>query len=115
MFLSVKKFVHYGVLLLLWIKSSYQQEEDIPHNEVKNWALKFGVDLWEFGRQVTKMSEIQRKYHDMEAEVVKKDGVLLVREMAAEVKNMLDFKMNAVMRLVESAEQAAVRHPETEM
>lgn len=33
----------------------------------------------------------------MEAEVVKKDGVLLVREMAAEVKNMLDFKMNAVM------------------
>ncbi|XP_016908841.1 voltage-dependent calcium channel subunit alpha-2/delta-3 isoform X4 [Apis cerana] len=111
MFLSVKKFVHYGVLLLLWIKSSYQQEEDIPHNEVKNWALKFGVDLWEFGRQVTKMSEIQRKYHDMEAEVVKKDGVLLVREMAAEVKNMLDFKMNAVMRLVESAEQAAVSAP----
>ncbi|XP_031772090.1 voltage-dependent calcium channel subunit alpha-2/delta-3 [Apis florea] len=111
MFLSVKKFVHCGVLLLLWIKSSYQQEEDIPHNEVKNWALKFGVDLWEFGRQVTKMSEIQRKYHDMEAEVVKKDGVLLVREMAAEVKNMLDFKMNAVMRLVESAEQAAVSAP----
>lgn len=33
----------------------------------------------------------------MEAEVVKKDGVLLVREIAAEVKNMLDFKMNAVM------------------
>ncbi|KAK9297490.1 hypothetical protein QLX08_008887 [Tetragonisca angustula] len=111
MFLSVEKFVHYGVLLLLWIKSSYQQEEDIPHNEVKNWALKFGVDLWEFGKQVTKMSEIQRKYHDMEAQVVKKDGLVLVREMAAEVKNMLDFKMNAVMRLVESAEQAAVSAP----
>ncbi|KOX79241.1 Voltage-dependent calcium channel subunit alpha-2/delta-3 [Melipona quadrifasciata] len=111
MFLSVEKFVHYGVLLLLWIKSSYQQEEDIPHNEVKNWALKFGVDLWEFGKQVTKMSEIQRKYHDMEAQIVKKDGLVLVREMAAEVKNMLDFKMNAVMRLVESAEQAAVSAP----
>ncbi|TGZ32239.1 Voltage-dependent calcium channel subunit alpha-2/delta-3 [Temnothorax longispinosus] len=41
--------------------SSRQQEEDIPHNEVKNWALKFGVDLWEFGKQVTKMSEIQRQ------------------------------------------------------
>ena len=27
---------------------------------VKNWALKFGVDLWEFGRQFTKMSEIQK-------------------------------------------------------
>ena len=33
----------------------------------------------------------------MEAQVVKKDGLVLVREMAAEVKNMLDFKMNAVM------------------
>nr|XP_012134761.1 PREDICTED: voltage-dependent calcium channel subunit alpha-2/delta-3 isoform X3 [Megachile rotundata] len=111
MFLSVGKLVHYGVLLLLWIRSSYQQEEDIPHNEVKNWALKFGVDLWEFGKQVTKMSEIQRKYHDMGAEFGRKDGLVLVREMAAEVKNMLDFKMNAVMRLVESAEQAAVSAP----
>ncbi|CAK9815507.1 Voltage-dependent calcium channel subunit alpha-2/delta-3 [Anthophora plagiata] len=111
LFLSVKKLVHYGVLLLLWIRSSYQQEEDIPHNEVKNWALKFGVDLWEFGKQVTKMSEIQRKYHEMEAEAVRKDGLVLVREMVAEVKNMLDFKMNAVMRLVESAEQAAVSAP----
>ncbi|XP_076167136.1 voltage-dependent calcium channel subunit stolid isoform X2 [Ptiloglossa arizonensis] len=111
MFLSVEKLLRHGVLLLLWIRSSYQQEEDIPHNEVKNWALKFGVDLWEFGKQVTKMGEIQRKYHDMEAEVVRKDGLVLVREMAAEVKNMLDFKMNAVMRLVESAEQAAVSAP----
>nr|XP_031849146.1 voltage-dependent calcium channel subunit alpha-2/delta-3 isoform X2 [Nomia melanderi] len=80
-------------------------------HSVKNWALKFGVDLWEFGKQVTKMSEIQRKYHEMNAEIVKKDGLVLVREMAAEVKNMLDFKMNAVMRLVESAEQAAVSAP----
>ncbi|XP_033343040.1 voltage-dependent calcium channel subunit stolid isoform X2 [Megalopta genalis] len=111
MLLPVAKFFRCGVLLLLWIRSSYQQEEDIPHIEVKNWALKFGVDLWEFGKQVTKMSEIQRKYHEMEAEVIKKDGMVLVRDMAAEVKNMLDFKMNAVMRLVESAEQAAVSAP----
>lgn len=33
----------------------------------------------------------------MQATVNKKDGLVLVREMAAEVKNMLDFKMNAVM------------------
>lgn len=32
---------------------------------VKNWALKFGVDLWEFGRQVTKMNEIQRVRHGL--------------------------------------------------
>ncbi|KYN11402.1 hypothetical protein ALC57_16415 [Trachymyrmex cornetzi] len=43
------------------------------------------------------MSEIQRKYHEVEANVIKRDGLVLVREMAMEVKNMMDFKMNAVM------------------
>ncbi|XP_059481802.1 voltage-dependent calcium channel subunit alpha-2/delta-3 isoform X2 [Neocloeon triangulifer] len=84
------------------------QDEDIPHNEVKNWALKFGVDLWEFGRQFTKMNELQRKYQDFEATVIRKDGLLLIRELAAEVQNMMDIKMNAVLRIMDSAEQAAL-------
>lgn len=82
---------------------------------MKNWALKFGVDLWEFGRQFTKMSEIQRvsccalfpavllifaisqKYREHDVKVSRKDGLILIREMAAEVKNMMDMKMNAVL------------------
>ncbi|XP_057336996.1 voltage-dependent calcium channel subunit alpha-2/delta-3 isoform X1 [Microplitis mediator] len=111
MYRYVKSTLYISILFLMSIGISHQQEEDIPHNEVRNWALKFGVDLWEFGRQATKLSEIQRNYHGMEATVNKKDGLVLVREMAAEVKNMMDFKMNAVMRLMESAEQAAVSSP----
>ncbi|XP_059617030.1 voltage-dependent calcium channel subunit alpha-2/delta-3 isoform X2 [Phlebotomus argentipes] len=84
------------------------QDEDIPHNEVRNWALKFGVDLWEFGRQFTKMNDIKMRYKDSDVDVVRKDGILLLREMAAEVKNFMDFKMNAVMRIMDSAEQAAL-------
>ena len=42
------------------------------------------------------MSLLQ-KYHHSEAAVAKKDGLMLVREMAAEVKNMMDFKKNAIM------------------
>lgn len=38
-----------------------------------------------------------QKYHGGRSAVNKKDGLVLVREMAAEVKNMMDFKMNAVM------------------
>ncbi|CAG9581618.1 unnamed protein product, partial [Danaus chrysippus] len=75
---------------------------------VKNWALKFGVDLWEFGRHFTKMNQIQNKYHEYNVEVVRKDGLLLVRELAVEVKNHMDFKMNAVMRIMDSAEAAAL-------
>ncbi|XP_014599810.1 PREDICTED: voltage-dependent calcium channel subunit alpha-2/delta-3 isoform X1 [Polistes canadensis] len=111
MFLRIDRIVRSGILFLLCIESSFQQEEDIPHNEVKNWALKFGVDLWEFGKQVTKMGEIQRNYYKVEPKLNKRDGLVLVREMAAEVKNMMDFKMNAVMRLMENAEQAAVSPP----
>uniref|UniRef100_A0A1I8PPS5 Uncharacterized protein n=1 Tax=Stomoxys calcitrans TaxID=35570 RepID=A0A1I8PPS5_STOCA len=73
------------------------QDEDIPHNEVRNWALKFGVDLWEFGRQFTKMNEIKSRFKDNDVEVKRKDGIILLRELAAEVKNFMDFKRNAVM------------------
>lgn len=38
-----------------------------------------------------------QKYKDSDVEVVRKDGIILLREMAAEVKNFMDFKMNAVM------------------
>ncbi|CAF4795496.1 unnamed protein product [Pieris macdunnoughi] len=47
------------LLLCLLAVALANQLEDIPHNEVKNWALKFGVDLWEFGRHFTKMNQIQ--------------------------------------------------------
>ncbi|XP_063702857.1 voltage-dependent calcium channel subunit alpha-2/delta-3 [Culicoides brevitarsis] len=83
-------------------------DEDIPHNEVRNWALKFGVDLWEFGKQLTKMENIKNKYKDRDVEVTRKDGIMLLREIATEVKNFMDFKMNAVMRIMDSAEQAAL-------
>ncbi|XP_017785728.1 PREDICTED: voltage-dependent calcium channel subunit alpha-2/delta-3 isoform X2 [Nicrophorus vespilloides] len=97
------------VLLLARLPAACpEQDEDIPHNEVKNWALKFGVDLWEYGRQLTRMNELQRKYHEVDIDVVRKDGLILIREMAAEVKNMMDFKMSAVMRIMDSAEQAAL-------
>ncbi|XP_065165704.1 voltage-dependent calcium channel subunit alpha-2/delta-3 isoform X2 [Atheta coriaria] len=96
------------VLVAYLPAASPEQDEDIPHNEVKNWALKFGVDLWEYGRRQTRMKELQRKYHDVEKSVIRKDGLKIIKEMAAEVKNMMDFKMSAVMRIMDSAEQAAL-------
>nr|CAD7199594.1 unnamed protein product [Timema douglasi] len=41
------------------------------------------------------------KYHDLDAEVTRKDGLILIREMAAEVKNMMDIKMNAVLKALD--------------
>lgn len=38
-----------------------------------------------------------QKYKNVDIEVERKDGLILIRELAAEVKNMMDFKMGAVM------------------
>ncbi|XP_049277922.1 voltage-dependent calcium channel subunit alpha-2/delta-4 isoform X1 [Anopheles funestus] len=89
-------------------------DEDIPHNEVRNWAIRFGVDLWEFGRQFTKVNDIRNRFKDSDVDVTRKDGILLLRELAAEVKNFMDFKMNAVMRIMDSAEQAALSESDPE-
>ncbi|CAH1121282.1 unnamed protein product [Ceutorhynchus assimilis] len=96
------------ILLALIGPAALEQDEDIPHNEVRNWALQFGVGLWEYGKMMTKMNELQRKYRDVETAVNRKDGLILIREMATEVKNMMDFKRSAVLRIMDSAEQAAL-------
>ncbi|CAD6996675.1 unnamed protein product, partial [Ceratitis capitata] len=37
------------------------------------------------------------RFKDNDIEVKRKDGIILLRELAAEVKNFMDFKRNAVM------------------
>lgn len=39
----------------------------------------------------------QQKYKDLDGEVIRKNGIILLRELTAEVKNFMDFKMNAVL------------------
>lgn len=38
-----------------------------------------------------------QRFKEHDYEVTRKDGLVFLREMAAEVKNFMDFKMNAVM------------------
>lgn len=40
---------------------------------------------------------VLQKYHEYNVDVVRKDGLILVRELATEVKNHMDFKISAVM------------------
>ncbi|CAD7085406.1 unnamed protein product, partial [Hermetia illucens] len=87
---------------------------NIRTKRVRNWALKFGVDVWEFGRQFTNMINIKNRYNDYDVEVVRKDGIVLLKDMATEVKNFMDFKKNAVMRIMDSAEQAALSDSDRE-
>lgn len=42
-------------------------------------------------------SYLLQRFKDNDIEVKRKDGIILLRELAAEVKNFMDFKRNAVM------------------
>ncbi|XP_068916556.1 voltage-dependent calcium channel subunit alpha-2/delta-3 isoform X1 [Tenebrio molitor] len=111
---TFKKLFYVIVILFLRIYPVFmEQGEDIPHIEVRNWALKFGVDLWQYGKLSTRMNELQRKYHDENIKVARKDGFQMVKDMAKEVQNMMSFKIEAVRRITESAEQAALT-PQTD-
>jgi len=57
--------------------------------------LNIALTLFSF--VIRMLSLCLQKYHEMDVEVVRKDGLILIREMAVEVKNMMDIKMNAVM------------------
>lgn len=43
------------------------------------------------------VSSNTQKYKDLDGEVIRKNGIILLRELTAEVKNFMDFKMNAVL------------------
>lgn len=45
----------------------------------------------------TRICNNEQRFKENEFEVVRKDGLVFLREMAAEVKNFMDFKMSAVM------------------
>ncbi|EFX82033.1 hypothetical protein DAPPUDRAFT_101856 [Daphnia pulex] len=34
-------------------------ETDLPHVEISNWAIRFGAQMWEIGKQVTRIREIR--------------------------------------------------------
>lgn len=42
-------------------------------------------------------SMLLQRFKDNDIEVKRKDGIILLRELSAEVKNFMDFKRNAVM------------------
>ncbi|XP_021942456.1 voltage-dependent calcium channel subunit alpha-2/delta-3 isoform X2 [Zootermopsis nevadensis] len=86
--------------------SSYGSQERISGSTVHNWAGKLGGELWHLGEYVTSREEIQKNYKS--AQVNRKDGNSLVREIANDIKNMTDLKISAVKRIMDSAEATAV-------
>lgn len=67
-------------------------------NEIRNVSPLHRIKLSpnEFNKKLKYFFHHQ-KYKDLDGEIVRKNGIILLRELTNEVKNFMDFKMNAVL------------------
>ncbi|CAH1392782.1 unnamed protein product [Nezara viridula] len=80
--------------------------EPIDVQAVESWSSRLGVELWNFGKVVTRKQEMQDSFKD--AKVTSREGQELVFEIAKEIKNMMELKISAVRRIMDTAENSAM-------
>ncbi|XP_017069113.1 voltage-dependent calcium channel subunit alpha-2/delta-3 isoform X7 [Drosophila eugracilis] len=85
-----------------------QSAEKINYNLVHSWADKLGMELFHLGDFITRRKEVQESFKD--AKVVSRNGASIVDSMAKEIEMMMDLKVSAVRRIMDTAENTALSH-----
>ncbi|XP_071745547.1 voltage-dependent calcium channel subunit alpha-2/delta-3 isoform X8 [Lepeophtheirus salmonis] len=85
-------------------------EEKIPNDKLDNWALSFGVLLWETAKKATHFDTLLKNFHSQGAKVATVDGFKMVKNMAASVETMMQHKIDSIKRIMEFAENLALDH-----
>ncbi|KAM7358603.1 voltage-dependent calcium channel subunit straightjacket isoform 2-T2 [Cochliomyia hominivorax] len=82
--------------------------EKINYNLVHSWADKLGMELFHLGDFITRRKEVQESFK--QAQVVSRAGAKIVENMANEIKTMMDSKISAVRRIMDTAENTALTY-----
>ncbi|XP_061394784.1 voltage-dependent calcium channel subunit alpha-2/delta-3 [Musca vetustissima] len=82
--------------------------EKINYMLVHSWADKLGMELFHLGDFITRRKEVQESFK--QAQVVSRSGSKIVENMANEVKTMMDLKISAVRRIMDTAENTALTY-----
>ncbi|XP_017839483.1 voltage-dependent calcium channel subunit alpha-2/delta-3 isoform X1 [Drosophila busckii] len=82
--------------------------ENINYNLVHSWADKLGLELFSLGDFITRRKQVQENFK--EAKVVTRQGSVIVEGMAKEIEMMMDLKVSAVRRIMDTAENTALSH-----
>ncbi|XP_065360594.1 voltage-dependent calcium channel subunit alpha-2/delta-3 isoform X2 [Calliphora vicina] len=82
--------------------------EKINYNLVHSWADKLGMELFHLGDFITRRKEVQESFK--QAQVVSRAGAKIVDNMANEIKTMMDSKISAVRRIMDTAENTALTY-----
>ncbi|EAT48840.1 AAEL000121-PA, partial [Aedes aegypti] len=77
---------------------------------VQGWADKLGGELASLGDFITRRKDVEDSFK--QAQVVSKNGQKIVEEMAKDLKYMMDAKVSAVKRIMDTAENTAISYDE---
>ncbi|XP_050094593.1 voltage-dependent calcium channel subunit alpha-2/delta-3 isoform X2 [Anopheles aquasalis] len=91
-------------------RSADEPTTTIKYNVVQAWAAKLGGELWHLGDFITRRKEVEESFK--QAQVVSKNGQKIVEEMAKDLKYMMDAKVSAVKRIMDTAENTAISFDE---
>ncbi|XP_041769971.1 voltage-dependent calcium channel subunit alpha-2/delta-3 isoform X3 [Anopheles merus] len=91
-------------------RSADEPTTTIKYNVVQAWAAKLGGELWHLGDFITRRKEVEESFK--QAQVVNKNGAKIVEEMAKDLKYMMDAKVSAVKRIMDTAENTAISFDE---
>jgi len=84
---------------------------DVDADTVNLWASKFGNQLWQTLKLASRKDEIQKGYDEHPGLTVEKiDGLKIVKRMSDYIQLMLQRKINALKRIKDEAENAALNH-----
>ncbi|XP_046662873.1 voltage-dependent calcium channel subunit alpha-2/delta-4-like [Homalodisca vitripennis] len=92
------------VFYIFFIAVTY--EEEIRPEIVQGWAEKLGTELWSLGDYVTRRVDVIKSFK--EAKVESRDGGKVVNELVKDMENMMEHKVDAVRRIMDTAENAAI-------
>ncbi|XP_019696116.1 voltage-dependent calcium channel subunit alpha-2/delta-3 isoform X6 [Harpegnathos saltator] len=98
------------VAVLILIEAPNRSEQRISFNTVKTWAHKLGFELSQLGKYVTNVEKFHESYK--QADVTVRDGKSLVREIAKDIKAMMESKISAIKRIMDVAETSALSAPD---
>lgn len=83
-----------------------EKEPSVKPQVLATWAGRLGAELSQFGDYVTRKKEVLESFKEAKVETV--DGNKLIQDIAKEIKVMMDLKIRAVERIMDTAENSAL-------
>ncbi|KAL6434662.1 hypothetical protein ACFW04_006181 [Cataglyphis niger] len=94
------------IVVVLILIEAPDRSDSISFKTVKTWAHKLGFELSQLGKFVTKLEKFQESFKT--ADVTPRDGASIVQDIAKDIKTMMESKISAIKRIMDTAEQSAL-------